>query len=160
MSASSSPNSPASKRRSRGTTARATPKRCVRSATAPSGISGSSKAWSERRQQPPSPSKLVELVDRDCRRGCEGDAGRFRERGRSGERARIVRQIGDHNEIDTTERRIGCLQLAAMLLEQRFCVFGALGANALERLGRIFPEQQVSCHDDISGFRRNVAGKL
>src|SRR5262249_60800906 len=47
-----------------------------------------------------------------------------------------------------------------MLLEQRFCLFGAFGADALERFGRIFPEQQVSCHDDISAFRRNVAGKL
>src|SRR5262249_7598740 len=71
----------------------------------------------ERRRQPPSPRKLVELVDRDRRRGCEADASRFRKRGRGGHRARIVRQVGNHYEIDAAKRRVSCLQLATMLLE-------------------------------------------
>lgn len=44
-----SPNFPASKRRSPGTTARAMRKRCARSATAPCAMSGSSKALSDAR---------------------------------------------------------------------------------------------------------------
>ena len=104
--------------------------------------------------------ELVELIHRERGCGGEGDTGRFRERHRSGHRPRIIRQVGDHQEIDTAERRVGCLQLAAVLLEERFCVLGALGADTLETLSRIFPEQKIHCHDDISGLRRNVAGGI
>src|SRR5262249_41757835 len=45
------------------------------------------------------------------------------------------------------ERRIGGLELAAVLFDQRFRLFRALGADALECLVRIFPEQQINCHD-------------
>src|SRR5499427_211029 len=53
-SASWSPNFPVSKRRSPDTTARATPKRCARSATAPSGMAALARVWTDRLHHPAS----------------------------------------------------------------------------------------------------------
>jgi hypothetical protein len=63
--------------------------------------------------------ELVELLDRDRRRGRKCDPGRFGQVHGGCHRTRGIRQVDDQHEIDAAERCIARLQLTAIFLEQR-----------------------------------------